>query len=240
MQEQIRLLIELQKVDAVLVDMKRKREETPKQLSELQAGLEAMKNDLEQYNVELEELEKDRRNKEGLLQMEIDRIHKSEEKLKEIKTQKEYQALLKEVEQGKKLNASREEDILRLTSDIEEREKTASKKTEAFRIKNEEYLKEKALLEGDLAKIDAEFDNVKREWEEKSKDIKPHTLKIYQRVSERRNSTSVVPVKNGACTGCHMNLPPQLYNQIQKGAEMLQCPSCHRILYWEGITLEQK
>lgn len=228
------MLVELQKVDAVIGEMKRKREETPRHLSELKTGLDDMKADLEKYEAELEELKKDRRTKEGLLQMEIERVHRSEGHLKDIKTQKEYQALLKEVEQGKKLNASREEDILRLTADIEEREKVASEKAEAVRVKDEEYGKEKELLEGELARIDAEFDGERRRWEEISKGVKPNVLKMYQRVSERRTPTSVVPVKSGACTGCHMGLPPQLYNQVQKGNEMIQCPNCHRILYWEG------
>lgn len=234
MQEQIRLLVELQKVDAVLGGMKRKMEETPKRLSELQTGLDAMKADLEQCEAQLEEMKKDRRTKEGLLQMEIDRILKTEGHLKDIKTQKEYQALLKEVDQGKKLNASREEDILKLTADVEETEKVASEKAAALKAKEVEYAKEKKALEGDLSKIDAEFDGKRKGWEEIAKKVKPNVLKMYQKVSERRNATSVVPVKNGACTGCHMNLPPQLYNQIQKGHEMLLCPSCHRILYWEG------
>ena len=234
MQEQIRLLVELQKVDAVLGEMKRKREETPKRLSELQAGLDAMRADLEQYNGELEEQKKDRRTKEGMLQMEIDRIHKSEGHLKDIKTQKEYQALLKEVEQGKKLNASREEDVLKLTADIEERERVSSEKAEALKTKEGEYAREKESLEGELSRIEAEFDGKRKEWEEIAKKVKPNILKMYQKVSERRNATSVVPVRSGACTGCHMNLPPQLYNQVQKGHDLLQCPSCHRIFYWEG------
>ena len=82
-------------------------EDTPKRLSELQTGLDAMKADLEQCETQLEELKKDKKTKEGLLQMEIDRIQKTEGHLKDIKTQKEYQALLKEVDQGEKLNASR-------------------------------------------------------------------------------------------------------------------------------------
>ena len=234
MQEQIGLLVELQKVDAVIGEMKRKREETPKRLAELETGLEAMKADLEQYGVELEELKKDRRAKEGFLQMEIDRVHRSEDKLKDIKTQKEYQALLKEVEQGKKLNASREEDVLKIIAVVEEREKAASEKAEALKTKEEEYRKEKDTLGNELFRIDAEFDDKKKKWEETAKKVKPNILKMYQRISERRNVTSVVPVNKGACTGCHMNLPPQLYNQVQKGNEMFQCPACHRILYWEG------
>lgn len=234
MQEQIRLLVELQKVDGILCDMKRKREETPKHLSDIQAQLDVIKSDLESYSAGLAELKKEKRAKEGMLQMEIDRIHKSEGHLKDIKTQKEYQALLKEVDQGKKLNASREEDILKLTAEIEEREKIESEKAEAKKIKESEYAKEKMALEGDLTQIETGFDGKKREWEEIAHKIKPNILKMYKKVSERRNANSVVPVRNGACTGCHMNLPPQLYNQVQKGHELFQCPSCHRVLYWEG------
>ena len=165
MQEQIGFLVELQKVDAVIGEMQRKREETPRRLAELEAGLDAMKADLERYGVELEELKKDRRAKEGFLQMEIERVHRSEDKLKDIKTQKEYQALLKEVEQGKKLNASREEDVLKITAEIEEREKAASEKGEVLKTKEEEYSKEKDVLGNELSRIDAGFDDKKNEWE---------------------------------------------------------------------------
>lgn len=234
MQEQIRLLVELQKVDAIIGEMKIKRKEGPKKVAELESDLNAVKAELEQYKSELEELKKERRAKEGFLQMEVERVHRSEERLKDIKTQKEYQALVKEVEQGKKLNASREEDILKLIADIEEREKAASEKADSLKTREDEYKKEKETLDGELAKIDAEFDGKRKEWEGIAKKVKPNILKMYQRVSERRNATSVVPVNKGACTGCHMNLPPQLYNQVQKGHEMLQCPACHRILYWQG------
>jgi predicted nucleic acid-binding Zn-ribbon protein len=239
LQEQLRLLVELQKVDAALWEMKKKMEDVPRRLSELEAGLNAMKVDLERDRAELEEMKRDRRTKEGLLQMEVERVHRSEGRLKEIKTQKEYHALQKEIEQGKKLNAEREEDILRLISEIEERERSVAGKEEAFGVREEEYTRDKRDLEGEFSGLDKEFGSRKREWEELSKGIKPNILKVYQRVLEKRPDAAIVAARSGACTGCHMNLPPQLYNQIQKGNEMFQCPSCHRILYWEGSGVEK-
>jgi hypothetical protein len=46
---------------------------------------------------------------------------------------------------------------------------------------------------------------------------------------------AVVSVRNGTCQGCNMNIPPQLYNVLQRGQTIETCPSCHRIIYWEEI-----
>jgi hypothetical protein len=54
----------------------------------------------------------------------------------------------------------------------------------------------------------------------------------YEQIFERRGGTAVVEVRNGTCLGCHMNVPPQLFNELQKFRDMRQCPNCHRILYW--------
>ena len=58
--------------------------------------------------------------------------------------------------------------------------------------------------------------------------------KKYSAIRMRRG-LAMAPVKNGTCQGCNMNIPPQLYNVLQRGQTVETCPSCHRIIYWEEI-----
>jgi hypothetical protein len=54
----------------------------------------------------------------------------------------------------------------------------------------------------------------------------------YEQIFQKRGGTAVVEVRNGTCLGCHMHVPPQLFNELQKFRDMRQCPNCHRILFW--------
>ena len=59
------------------------------------------------------------------------------------------------------------------------------------------------------------------------------TLRVkYEQIFERRGGSAVVVVRQGVCTGCHMNVPPQMYNELQKFRDIRQCPNCHRILFY--------
>ena len=64
--------------------------------------------------------------------------------------------------------------------------------------------------------------------------VKPEVLKRYGTIRMRRG-LAVVSVRNGTCQGCNMNIPPQLYNTLQRGLSIETCPSCHRIIYWEDL-----
>jgi hypothetical protein len=60
----------------------------------------------------------------------------------------------------------------------------------------------------------------------------------YEQIFERRGGTAVVEVRNGICQGCHINLPPQLFNELQRTRDVRMCPNCHRILFWRAERLE--
>ncbi|MBI3754791.1 MAG: hypothetical protein HY265_01330, partial [Deltaproteobacteria bacterium] len=78
--------------------------------------------------------------------------------------------------------------------------------------------------------------NLKEKTEEKAaiaKDISPSLLKRYETIKQKRQGIAIVSVEGDACQGCYMNIPPQIYIQLQKGpSNLIFCPHCHRILYW--------
>ncbi len=55
----------------------------------------------------------------------------------------------------------------------------------------------------------------------------------YEMIFSRRGGVAVVPVRGGTCQGCHMNVPPQLFNLIQRNEQLILCPNCQRMLFWQ-------
>jgi uncharacterized protein len=85
-----------------------------------------------------------------------------------------------------------------------------------------------------MAEIETKIAELRVERDKLAKAVKADVLKRYGAIRLRRG-LAVVSVKNGTCQGCNMNIPPQLYNTLQRGQTVETCPSCHRIIYWEEI-----
>ena len=83
-----------------------------------------------------------------------------------------------------------------------------------------------------MAEIEAKIAELRVERDKLAAEVKPDVLKRYGSIRMRRG-LAVVSVRNGTCQGCNMNIPPQLYNVLQRGQTIETCPSCHRIIYWE-------
>ena len=84
------------------------------------------------------------------------------------------------------------------------------------------------------AEIDAQIADARKLRDEAAARVSPQVLKKYSSIKMKRG-LALAPVKNGTCQGCNMNIPPQLYNVLQRGQTVETCPSCHRIIYWEEI-----
>ncbi len=93
-----------------------------------------------------------------------------------------------------------------------------------------------------IAELEKEIDRLDKIYETKlgersqraSKDIAPDILSMYERI-KKKAGTALSPVRDGICAGCHMNIPPQLFNEALTGTRIIQCPSCHRIIYCEEV-----
>ena len=150
----------------------------------------------------------------------------------EVKTNKEYEAILKEIEWSEETISQREEEIIRL---LEEADVVRSEIPQAER----EFEEEKKRYQDGVEEIKRGQEALERKvqaWlQEKEgiiKELDPPLYSRYLRLKERRG-TAVVLVKDEACQGCYVHIPPQLYNEVLKNNKIIACPNCQRILYWE-------
>jgi predicted nucleic acid-binding Zn-ribbon protein len=232
--KQLQLLWKLQTVEQQIEEAQSKKVAYPLELERLQALLKAQEEKQEEEKRRIEELEKERMSMEGELELENERIKRSQLKLLEIKTNKEYQALLKEIEMGKEHNSQREEEIIRMLEEIDQLKTDYASTVERALTGKKEIDEETAQVKDQMAKVEHDIAHWHQNREEIVKELDPDLLKRYNTLKDKRNGIAVVLVKNEGCQGCYVNIPPQLYNEVQKNKEIILCPNCNRILYWEN------
>lgn len=233
--EQVETLVKLQKIEMETSNIKATLNNVPKKIGTLDDRLKAFERKIEDKEALIDELKKNFRDKESDFQMNLDREKKIQAKLRSVKTNKEYQLLLKEIEDVKTRNSKVEDEMIECLDRMDDEEKAmVSNKDEylglAAQIKSE---KEDIMQDAELSKQRlAELENDRKGVSDK---IDSGLLKKYDLIKEsNKGGFAVVPVKDAVCHGCNVNLPPQLYNELYRGDTLKFCPNCQRIIYWDG------
>ena len=230
-QEQLELLKELQELDKTLRQARQKREELEGEQAALEADLDRIQAMVDTLDASLGELRDQRGDLSQALSVEQENIKKAEGRLPAIKTQKEYVAVLKEIDTAKKL-----------TKDLQDRVQATDEEISALEKDREEKAAECAAASGqvesrrqEIGSSMGEFDQTLGTGEGRREKLLgglPVPLrKRYQMLLDRRQGVAVVEARNGTCLGCNMHLPPQLFNSLFTAAEVQSCPHCNRLLY---------
>ena len=237
--EKVATIINLQEVDLELDALLSEREDLPRRIEALREELKDFEASIILDRERLEELEAERKIKEGGLRDEEEKLKKSEQKLTDVKTNKEYKAALKEIKDHRDQNSVFEDQILVIMEEIDSLNVEISRKLvelekmsldikseiESMTIKADEIEKELKIKEGErenlIAKIDTNY------------------LNKYDTLAKKGRKPVIVRVKKGVCTGCFMNLPPQFFNEIQRDRDLKFCPNCSRMIYWHEETEEK-
>lgn len=234
MKEQVSMLVELQEImtrGRALVDEK---ERIPLEVADLKGEYETKESARKAVETEFGKVRDDRAKKEVELDAERDKVEKAKTKLMAIKTNKEYFAMVKEIDQVKRANDQREEELAALNARFEEVEgRLAAVSSEADEVGGR-YRERMIEIEARMAAFDGDIATVAAEKAAVAVKLSPQMVRRFEQVFDRRDGIAIVAAHDHACTGCHMNLSPQLYNIIQKKESMQTCPNCNRFLYYDG------
>lgn len=229
-------LRELSRLDARLQQVRRELASIPEQLEASCGDYLALQRSCQEQEARLGEAEKEKRGLEGEVKELGEEVLNREKRLYAIKTQKEYQATLKEIAKIKQENKRREDRILSLMEETEKITGEATQLKSAMADKEGEYLK----IEGELKAKEAALTKEQAELEGRRPEIleglPQPVLKQYDQAKQRFGNP-IAGVKKGICQGCNMNIPPQLYNEMLKHNDLRHCPNCHRLIY---VELENK
>lgn len=231
MEKQLDKLVRLAAFDAKIAGLQEELGKIPAAVEVLRGKYLAVEKALEEAKEELSSMQKERRKAEGDLDGHIEKIRKLNHQTSLVKTNKEYQALLGEIENQKKEQDGYEERILELMERSTEYEQRIGVAEGEVREARALFEREEALLQAEGEKLKKELQAIENSREELMAGINPENIQTYSRVKNLRGD-SVAEVREEICLGCRVSIPPQKYADVITSDEPQTCSRCQRILYF--------
>ena len=233
MDAQLKTLIDLQGVDTRIAALEAEAARLPREIAAIHATLQGMKQEVDAGKTRLDVAKKDQRAREKDLEVVQAKRSKTEGRLYEVKTNKEYSAVLAEIEDIKQEKGRVEEEILVLM-DSQERLAADIKDTESrFKIREAQGKQEEAAFQEKLGVVETDLAFVRTERAELTRQLPPAVLADYDKLLKARGGLALAQVvKPNLCGGCRMTVTPQRLQELRAQSALLPCESCGRYLYW--------
>jgi len=232
-------LIEVQEIDKVIQEVTQGLERLPEELRALEIALEELKAAHAALLRDLENLRAQRRDTEMETADMEEGIKTSRQRLMEIKSNIEYKAMLKEIAFKEDQRDRRETRTLELMDLMETQNRLIAEQNQLIDEQETVLAQQRQAVASQVAELQQELAGLEEKRKKLRKAVPATLLKRYEFIRQRRNGTAIAPVHEGVCLGCHMNILPQQFIDLQKGLEILQCPHCQRILYWADELEEE-
>jgi predicted nucleic acid-binding Zn-ribbon protein len=230
----LRLLIELQEIERKIKILVEHKARAPKEIAALKEKEKEAEARLADRKTILESAKKLRRDLEREVEDLEGRKAKSKQKLLEVKSNKEYQATLKEIDDIEELVRGREDQIIEQMESADDLDRQIRKHKLLVVEASKKLEEEGAQLAKEAKKADSLIVSLEGQKEQLKPKVPSDLLKKYQFLRDKRAGVALAPVHGGTCGVCHMNLPPQIFIDLQRNETMMNCPNCQRIIYWTG------
>ncbi len=234
MNEDLQLLIALQQSDTDTARLKAKKRELPERMARLDEAFGSLQRKMDDFLLNLEELRKQYREKEEKLKKGQEGLKKAKERLESVKNNKEYQAILKEIENMDHKNGDLESEIIALFDEIDKTQGDLKVREKEFAEESNRYRAERNIMETEMQSLDTGIAQMQEENSRIRATVPESLLRKYEAIRNLHRGVAVVSVWREVCNGCHMNIPPQMYNELQKTSALMSCPHCNRIIYWQN------
>jgi predicted nucleic acid-binding Zn-ribbon protein len=226
----LKSLYELQEIDLRIDGLDSEKGQLISEAQALEAKLAEAREKIAARREEALALEAEKSGLEANLATESENIVRSESHLKEIKTQKEYQAVSKEISGAKKLIAELEDQILQKINTMEEISGDIAKKEADLSELERNIAVQQGEVQARVQSLESGISADAATREATIKGLPASIMKRYAKLRDQRRGVAVVEAKEGNCMGCNMHLPPQLYNTLFRADDVITCPHCQRIL----------
>jgi len=230
--EQIKILAELQKIDVQIYGLKKELAEHPTLQKKAEEAFERKKNGLKASEAELKVVQLKQKEKEGDLQSKEEKVKKLQAQLYQLKSNKEYSVMDMEIKGLKADDSLLEEEILKLMDSLESAKSSVAKQKDLLAAEEKKFKEEMDSLKKQADALQASAAELEGKRKVYLPNLEVKLLSQYEKLLKNREGLALVPVKNNSCGGCYLGLPPQTVNEIQMQEKLITCESCARILYW--------
>ena len=235
MQIQLNYLVRLQHLDRAIEKALFDTNENPNRLAQVDEETKTVEEGFKRFLSEMEALKKQRRDLEREVEELDQKIKKSQSKLMEVKTNKEYRAMLTEIDEQKKVKSAKEDLLLEFLEKLEEGQQKEKSLKKVVESKAAEGKLKKAALEEEGKKYMEELSGLNQQRKDLTDLVDASLLKQYEFLKDRLKGVAVSEAREAICLSCHMQIPPQLYNELFRQDRLITCPSCLRILHLSEV-----
>ncbi len=231
MNDDLRRLVRVQEILSAVEAVQEKIASFPAEVARLEKELLAAQKDVEVQRARVQEIGKDRRRLEMELMGVESKISKYQAQLAEVKTNKEYQAMLHEIEACRKERAALDEKILLEMEESEKRNAAVQGLEETLERRRRDTAQGKIRLDAEAQELKLRVDSLEAERGKLEAAIPADYLQPFLRVARQRRGMALVAVRDERCGGCHVRVMPKLIQQVRRATGLIACDSCKRFLY---------
>lgn len=231
MNPDLRNLIALQDIELKIAGLQKEASDIPNKTQSFENELQRIKVEYQERVEHMKELANRKRTFEGQVDLLRTKLSRLRDQLMAVKTNKEYTAMLHEIQTAEAQIRSEEDKILEVMEETEGREQGLKDEEQAMLKRSAELqesmrktLESAPLLEADLAKLQGE----KAQLESR---VQADLLARYRRIAEARKGMGLAEAKDELCSACHVRIRPQMYAELLRTEMIHSCDSCSRILF---------
>lgn len=233
LKSQIISLVKLQALDTEIYSLLNEKESKPQQVKELENAFEEKKMNLAEIEKKSLDLQKQRKERELDLAAKEENSKKLQTQLYALKTNKEYQVMLQQINEAKADASVIEDKILEVLEQADKIKIEIEEEKQKLKEEERKFLDEKKKIEERIKMIDERLSQLEVQRKQVTPEIGSKILAQYERILRSRDGLAIVKVQNDSCQGCNMFVPPQVINLIKMYEHIITCEMCNRILYIE-------
>ena len=231
---ELQILIRIQQLDLKIVELQERNEQIPQKIQTFKQRLEASRRTVEESVTSAKERDKERRGLEGEVDSLREKLSRYQTQLMEVKTNKEYQAMLHEIDSVEQEIVGREDKILEAMVAVDEWKEKLRRARLQLDEEEKEVSGKTSELEAFTARAEGEIDKLREEKSQLLGEIPSGLIQQYERIASARYGVALAEAKDQSCQACHVKLRPQLFNDLKTNQFIITCESCNRILYHAG------
>ena len=232
MRDQFVFLIELQRLDDRLRTLHAAQQQLPQRLYPYEIACAEARQNLARLQEHMAHTERQRRVLERELESVQTQLTKTQGKLHEVKTNKEYSAVLAEIAAGKQRITALEDHILELMELLEQHRQAAHTQEQGIQEAGQALTEHRKQLQQEQEALTEQIAAEDARRQRLVGDLEAHLYATYQRLAAQRGGQAVAQVQAGSCGGCHLKVQPQLVSDIRRQDKLIMCPHCRRMLLW--------
>jgi predicted nucleic acid-binding Zn-ribbon protein len=238
-EQKLKALYELQNIHTKIDKIRQIRGELPIEVADLEDEVAGLETRIQKIKSELDDTEDAIVNRKNMIKESQNLIKKYDTQLKDVKNNREYDALTKEIEiQNLDIQVS-EKKIKEFGFDINNKTETYEKAQANLDSRKEDLEAKKTELENITSETEKEEQGLLKKAEKAQENIEERLLVAYNRLRKNAiNGLAVVTIDRDSCSGCFNKIPPQRQLDIRQRKKIIVCEHCGRILVDEALTHE--